>query len=162
MLTKFFRSFSGVLPVAAVVLTVLLTMSSTVSAQLPPAISPWMRMFDRDQPTGGLGNYLGSVKPHMDSMRESAAQANRLKALQQATAAMAAGGGGTGMQNLIGDAGAQNLTGRAGAGLDPNRTLLQPPRETPSSSSAAYYNQHLHYYQSLPRRSVPMFSSGRR
>lgn len=162
MIAKSIGAYLG--SVGSVLLTavVLLTISGNVSAQLSPPISPWMKMFDRNQNTGGLGNYLGGVKPQMDYQKALSAQTNQLNNLQQqAQAAMAAAGtagGGLG----TGGSGSQNLAGRAGAGLDPNNTLLQPPRMIPNTNpSAAYYNQHLHYYQSIQRRPVPYFSTGR-
>jgi hypothetical protein len=120
-------------------------------AQLPPAISPWMGMFDRNR-GNGLDKYNQYVKPQQDYLKAYAAQQGQIQAqqqmLQQAMSGSGNGGGG----------GSRTLSSGGG------HSFLKAPREIPSGSSgAANFNQYLHYYQGgLPRQPVPNFSSGRR
>ena len=144
---------------AALMLSVLVP---SVSAQLPPRISPWMHMFDRqDSP---LGNYLGTVRPQQDLMRAHAAQSQQIQAQQRALQALQSGGGndgGAGTRNLAAGGG-----GAAGSGASSAAGMLSPPREVPRANrNPAGFNQYLHYYPpgSMPRQPVPNFSpTGRR
>ena len=144
-----------------VVLTFLVVCSSAF-AQLPPPISPWMGMFDRNRGPGSISNYHHNVKPQQDMMRAYAAQANQLQSQQQALQTLQSGmgsGGGGGGSGI----GSRDLAGVAVATDD---MLLAPPREIPRMQrNPAGFNQYLHYYPpgSLPRQPVPNFSqAGRR
>jgi uncharacterized membrane protein YgcG len=132
-------------------------MSHSAFAQLQPAISPWMGMFDRSQNTGTLGPYLSNVRPRQDLARAYAAQQSQMRAQQQALQALqGGGGGGSSSRDFAGGGG--ELSG-AGANM-----ILGPPREIPRAQrNPAGYYQYLHYYPAggLPRRSVPNFSQAR-
>ena len=156
--------FKPVLYLLVVVLT-LLAVGSPASAQLPPPISPWMGMFDRNRNPSSISNYHQYVKPQQDMMRAYAAQASQLQNQQQALQALQSSGG------LGGDSGgARDMTGASispsGGGSDGRNMLLSAPREIPSTQrNPAGFNQYLHYYPSgsLPRQPVPNFSTtGRR
>ncbi|MDR3234120.1 MAG: hypothetical protein LBT46_10745 [Planctomycetaceae bacterium] len=123
--------------------------AGSAAAQLSPPISPWMSMFQRR--TGPLDNYNALVKPQQEALRNYQNQQQDIQRNQQAVQTLQQGG----------SAGGIDLMGRSSsAPLDPNRSLLQAPREMPSGqSSAAYYNNHLHYYQNLQQNRVPNFSS---
>ena len=132
--------------------------SSSVFAQLSPAISPWMGMFDRNRTPGTLDNYNRLVKPQQNMLKAYAAQANQIQNQQQALQALQDGGGGSA-------SGARNLMD-AGSPSGKTSPFLSPPREIPSTqSNPAGFNQYLHYYPtgSMARRPVPNFSTpGRR
>jgi hypothetical protein len=137
-------------------------MSDLAVAQLQPAISPWMGMFDRNRGAGSLGPYLSNVRPQQDMRKAYAAQASQLQSQQQALKSLQGGGGGGGSSPM-------DLSGVMGGGSagTQDKTLLQPPREIPSTQrSPAGFYQYLHYYpsNSLPRRPVPYYSTsgGRR
>ena len=129
--------------------------SSSVFAQLPPPISPWLGMFDRSRGPGQLDNYNRVVKPQQDLMKAYTAQSNQLQAQQRALLELQSGmssSSGTGVRDLAGSA--EPSSGRGGM-------LLSAPREIPSMQrNPAGFNQYLHYYptNSMPRRTVPNFS----
>ena len=126
-------------------------MGLSAFAQLQPAISPWMGMMDRSRGTGPLGNYLSNVKPQQDMMKAYAGQQSQLQTQQQTLQSLQGRPGGGGA--------AGNLGGGGPSGQD-NKSVLNPPREIPSSMNPAGFNQYLHYYPpgSLPRRPAPYFS----
>jgi hypothetical protein len=135
-------------------------MSLSVFAQLPPAMSPWLKLFD--EPSGPLGPYLSNVKPQQELARAQAAQASQLQAQQRALQALqqsGSSGGGTGPRELEAGIGGGGKSG----GIP---TILAPPREIPRvQRNPAGFNQYLHYYppHALTRKPVPNFSStGRR
>ena len=159
MLKRFIRPILGSLLVA----WFLPVMSNSVFAQLPPPISPWMGMFDRNRTSGTLGPYLSNVRPQQDMMKAYAAQSSQIQAQQRVLQSLQSGTGSSG-----GSSGSMDLSGvLGGSSGSQNKELLQPPREIPSTQrNPAGYYQYLHYYpqHSLPRRPVPYFSSsgGRR
>jgi len=128
-------------------------MSHYAFAQLPPPVSPWLGMTDRNRNTGTLGPYLSNVKPLQDQMRASSALQGQLQSQQQALRTLQEGGGGGGMPIAIGGGGAHASTDM--------KSVLNPPRELPSAQrQPAGYNQYIHYYppNSLLRRPVPYYS----
>lgn len=147
-----FRRMSHVFT-AVGILAAVLCFSDTAVAQLSPPISPWMSMFQRR--TGPLDNYNAAVKPQQDALRNYQAQQRGLQQNQQAIQSLQ-------RQNSapsIGGSGGIDLTSRAAGPLDPNKTLLQAPREVPSGqANAAYYNNLLNYYQPMGQSRVPNFS----
>jgi hypothetical protein len=123
-----------------------------------------MGMFDRDRSSGTLGPYHSNVKPQQDMMKAYSAQQNQLRAQQQALKTLQGGTGSSG-----GSSGSVDLSGVLGGGStgSQDKSLLQPPREIPSTQrNPAGFYQYLHYYpqHSLTRRPVPNFSptGGRR
>ena len=136
-------------------------MTSSIYAQLQPRVSPWMHMFDR--PNNELGNYLGTVRPQQNLMREQAAQAQQLQSQQRALQALQLGSGGS-----SGDSGtgSRNLVGTTGSPSGKEEMLLSAPGIIPRMQrNPAGFNQYLHYYPpgAMPRNPVPNFSStGRR
>ena len=133
----------------------------SASAQLPPPVSPWMGMFDRNRNPSSISNYHQYVKPQQDMMKAYAAQASQLQSQQQALQALQSSGGYGG-----GSGGARDMTGASvspnGGGSDGKNMLLLAPREIPSTQrNPAGFNQYLHYYPSgsLPRQPVPNFSA---
>jgi len=166
MLKQFVKPVLGTLAVALIVQVI----SLSAFAQLPPPISPWLGMADRER-TGAFGNpYLDVVRPQQNLQRAYAAQSSQLQSQQRALQAMQSGvGGATG--SIGGTTGTRNLSGTATGGTSSstaaNNLVLAPPREIPSvQRNPAGFNQYLHYYSpyALPRRPVPNFSStgGRR
>ena len=143
-----------------VVALTLLAASSSVFAQLPPPISPWMGMMDRTRSPSGLDNYNRNVRPQQDLMRAYAAQQSQNAAMARELQSLQGGGaGGSG-----GGVGPRDLTGGGASGA--RTDLLMPPKEIPSTQrNPAGFYQYLHYYPTgaLPRRPVPNFSqTGRR
>jgi len=136
---------------------------SSVFAQLPPPISPWMGMFDRSRNTSGIDNYNRVVRPHQDMLKAYAAQESQLQAQQQALRVLQQGGDGYGSS---GGVGVRDLAGVPSGSSSGGSMLLSAPRELPRTQrNPAGFNQYLHYYPpgSLPRQPVPNFSStGRR
>ena len=126
---------------------------------LPPAVSPWMGMFDRSRGTSTLDNYTRNVKPQQDAMRAFASQANQIQSQQQMLRSLQAPG--SSGSTPLGSAGSPAVGGASSM-----REILAPPREIPSAQrNPAGFNQYLHYYPAggMPRRPVPNFSTtGRR
>ena len=148
-----------VLCVLIAVLAVAVSPSVYAQTQLPPAVSPWMGMFDRSRGPGMLDNYNRNVRPQQDMMRAYADQASQLQAQQRTLQSLQTQGGGLG--GSIGGTGTRDLTGGASGNI-----LLAPPRIIPSGMqrNPAGFNQYLNYPSgNMPRRPVPNFSSpGRR
>ena len=158
------KQFSKSVLCALVIALAHLALSSSVFAQLQPAISPWMGMLDRTRAPGSISAYHDNVRPQQQLMKAYASQQSQMQAQQQALRALQDGGisGGTGG----GGVGPRDLAGGASPGAG-GSMILSAPREIPSTQrNPAGFNQYLHYYPSgsLPRRPVPNFSSagGRR
>lgn len=105
---------------------------SEVKAQLPPPISPWLNMFNNNR-GNPLSNYHTYVRPEQQIIREFQSQEKQIR--QQASQ----------QQQLSGE-------------MD---KVLDMPRKKPSmgSSRGAGFGQHMHYYQNIPARPVPQFST---
>lgn len=156
MLKWFMRPVPGSLVVALVFYAV----SSSVFAQLPPPISPWMGMMDKSRFPGQLDPYNRVVKPQQELMKAYADQTSQIQSQQQALQALqGSNSGGSGRRDFL-DSGIAKPAGAS------ENMLLEPPREIPSTQRhPAVFNQYLHYYPpySMPRRPVPNFSqAGRR
>ena len=140
----------------------LLVVSSSVFAQLPPPISPWMGMMDRTRGPGMLDNYTRNVRPQQNALRAYAAQQSQQAQMQRELQSLQGGGAGGGAN---GGTGPRDFAGGLQAGS--KDMVLQPPREIPSTQrNPAGFYQYLHYYPSgaMPRRPVPNYSTvgGRR
>jgi len=140
--------------------------SPSAFAQLPPARSPWLDMFNNPGATSMSDSYLRTVKPQQEMMKAFAAQASQLQTQERALRAMQApNGGGSGTPPAM-NAGALGLSGGAASGGSTERNVLSPPRELPSTQrNPAGFQQYLHYYPAygLPRKPVPNYSvTGRR
>ena len=137
-------------------------LSSVAFAQLPPARSPWLDMFNNPGASSMTDGYLRIVKPQQDMMKASAAQARQIQLLQaQQNALQAPGGGGASGSSMAMGAGALGLTGSPGSASSA-RNVLAPPQELPSTQrNPAGFQQYLHYYPaySMPRKPVPNFSA---
>jgi hypothetical protein len=126
-------------------------------AQLPPPLSPWLRMENR--PRSGLGNYLDIVKPQQNYIRSSASQASQIQSQQQALQSMlqapVTSSATSGARNL-----ATTVPSAPTSGAMALRDVLAPPQEIPSGQYPARFNQYLNYYPpySMQRRPVPNFS----
>ena len=167
MLKQFVKLVLGTLVIALV----FQVMSLSVFAQspLPPPLSPWLGLTDRNR-SGAFGNpYLDVVRPQLERQQAFAAQANQIQAQQRALQAMQGAASG-GVDGTGGNTGTRDLMGTGGRASAPggatNNMLLAPPREIPSTQrNPAGFNQYLHYYPShaMQRQPVPNFSStGRR
>jgi hypothetical protein len=125
-----------VLPVILTAVFSILSMPETVSAQLPPPISPWMGMFQSSR-GNPFGNYQTYVKPQMDMMSEfrSQGQAIQKQAVQQA-------------------AQGKQLEGATDKVLD-------MPRKRPpiGGQPACGFGQHLHFYPNIGASPVPNYST---
>ncbi|MCL2742501.1 MAG: hypothetical protein FWE67_01470 [Planctomycetaceae bacterium] len=110
----------------------IILLSNTVSAQLPPPISPWMNMFQSSR-GNPLGNYHTYVKPQMNMMNEFRAQG---AAIQR-----------------------QSAQGRQLS--DSVDKVLDMPRKRPSigGQRGAGFGQHIHYYPNMRSAPVPNYST---
>lgn len=132
MLTKQSKKVVAFLFVPFAVLSLGLLLQVEARAQLPPPISPWLNMFNNNR-GNPLSNYHTYVRPEQQIIKEFQSQERQIR--QQATQ----------QQQLTGD-------------VD---KVLNMPRKKPSMGSArgAGFGQHMHYYQNLPARAVPQFST---
>jgi hypothetical protein len=155
MFNQFTKTILGLLTVALITYAT----SGLTFAQPSPPMSPWLGMLDKSRNPGQLDPYLRNVRPQQDMMKAYAAQASQIQNQQRALQALQDSGGGAGSN-------ARSLAGGAAAPTSSQgNTLLQPPREIPSTQrNPAGYYQYLHYYppNSLLRRPVPNYSQAGR
>lgn len=104
---------------------------STVSAQLPPPISPWLSMFNNNR--GPLGNYHTYVMPQQQAQQQAQQQQAQIRTQ------------GTQQQMLQGEV---------------DQVLNQPKTAGSKSRAVAGYGQYSHYYKAgVAARPVPQFTN---
>ncbi len=134
MLTRFY----------GVVLAMLCTASLSAQGP-PPAISPWLSMFNNNR-GGALSNYHTFVQPQQRAIQAIQTQGQQIHQLQSQAQQFQASGG---PQRSLRDGG----------------RVLAAPRQVGSIGGmrGAGFRQYLHYYQGLPQGGVPSYARpGRR